>query len=80
MAQLIIPTPLRKFTDGQGVFTEEAATVKACSQPLPRNILASSPICLKTPAASEASSACTSATKTSMPCKAKTLRCNPTTK
>ena len=28
MAQLIIPTPLRKFTDGQGVFTEEAATVK----------------------------------------------------
>jgi hypothetical protein len=28
MAQLIIPTPLRKFTDGQGIFTEEAATVK----------------------------------------------------
>jgi len=28
MAQLIIPTPLRKFTDGQGVFTEKAATVK----------------------------------------------------
>mgnify|MGYP001995281065 FL=1 len=28
MAQLIIPTPLRKFTDGQGVFSEDAASVK----------------------------------------------------
>jgi len=28
MAQLIIPTPLRKFTDGQGTFAQEASTVK----------------------------------------------------
>ena len=28
MAQLIIPTPLRKFTDGQGVFSKDAASVK----------------------------------------------------
>lgn len=28
MANIIIPTPLRKFTDGQATFNSEAATVK----------------------------------------------------
>lgn len=29
MAKIIIPTPLRKFTNGQAIFTSEATTIKA---------------------------------------------------